>query len=223
MAEVQKKRRFAPHYAKRCVMLVVGLIIMSAGVAFSIHGNLGTSPISSLPYTLSVIIPSLSVGTATICMHVVLILLQIAILRKNYDPFQLLQLAVAFIFGYLTDFFDWALGDIYPETYWMRWIFCIIGIVLVATGVAFEVTSKTVPLAGEGFVLAVCQVTPIKFSTMKVIFDVSLVVIAVILGLIFTGSLQGVREGTIAAAICVGLLSKQVMKPLKLIERKYLL
>ena len=91
---------------------------MAAGVAFSVHANLGTSPISSLPYTLSVLVEPLTIGTATICMHVVLILLQILVLRKNYDPFQLVQLPVAIIFGYLTDFFNWLFSGINPTVYW---------------------------------------------------------------------------------------------------------
>lgn len=220
---MKKERKFPPHFIKRCFVLVIGLCVMAAGVAFSIHGNLGTSPISSLPYTLSVIVGPLSVGTATICMHGVLVLLQILILRKKYDPFQLIQLPVAIVFGYLTDFFNWLLNGLSYSAYWQQWIFCLIGICLVATGVALEVMSKVTVLAGEGFDLAVCQVTRIKFANMKIIFDVSLVVIACILGLIFTGQLQGVREGTVAAALLVGLLTKQIAKPLRKFEERFLL
>lgn len=220
---MKKERRFPPHFIRRCFVLVLGLFVMAAGVAFSIHANLGTSPISSLPYTLSVIVGPLTVGTATICMHAALILLQMIILRKKYDPFQLIQLPVAIIFGYLTDFFDWVLDSLSYTAYWQQWIYCVIGICLVAAGVALEVVSRVTVLAGEGFALAVCQVAPIKFGNMKIIFDVSLVVIACALGLIFTGQLQGVREGTVAAAVCVGLLVKQISKPLKVLEEKYLL
>ena len=68
-------------------------------------------------------------------------------------------------------------------------------------------------LAGEGVVLAICKVLPkVKFGYMKVGFDVTLVVIACILSIVFTGRLQGVREGTIAAALLVGLIAKQLGK-----------
>ena len=92
---------------KRYLLLLVGLSIMAFGVAFSIKASLGTSPISSVPYVVSLFTP-LTVGTATITMHCVFILLQILILRKNYHPIQLMQLPVAFFFGYLTDFGVWA-------------------------------------------------------------------------------------------------------------------
>lgn len=197
---------------KRYLLLLIGLSIMAFGVAFSIKASLGTSPISSVPYVVSLFTP-LTVGTATITMHCVFILLQILILRKNYHPIQLMQLPVAFFFGYLTDFGVWAVQGITCNTYWQQWIVCLIGILLVAVGVSFEVKAGVVVLAGEGVVLAICKVLPkVKFGYMKVGFDVTLVVIACILSIVFTGRLQGVREGTVAAALLVGLIAKQLGK-----------
>ena len=185
---------------------------MAFGVAFSIKASLGTSPISSVPYVVSLFAP-LTVGTATIVMHCVFILLQILILRRNYHPIQLMQLPVAVFFGYLTDFGVWAVRGIHCSTYWQQWIVCLIGILLVAAGVSLEVKAGVVVLAGEGVVLAICKVLPkIKFGYMKVGFDVTLVVIACILSFTFTGHLQGVREGTVAAALLVGLIAKQIGK-----------
>ena len=199
---------------KRYLLLLVGLSIMAFGVAFSIKASLGTSPISSVPYVVSLFTP-LTVGTATITMHCVFILLQILILRKNYHPIQLMQLPVAFFFGYLTDFGVWAVQGITCNTYWQQWIVCLIGILLVAVGVSFEVKAGVVVLAGEGVVLAICKVLPkVKFGYMKVGFDVTLVVIACVLSIVFTGHLQGVREGTVAAALLVGLIAKQLGKQL---------
>lgn len=200
------------YIAKRYLLLLVGLSIMAFGVAFSIKASLGTSPISSVPYVVSLFAP-LTVGTATIVMHCVFILLQILILRRNYHPIQLMQLPVAVFFGYLTDFGVWAVRGIHCSTYWQQWIVCLIGILLVAAGVSLEVKAGVVVLAGEGVVLAICKVLPkIKFGYMKVGFDVTLVVIACILSFTFTGHLQGVREGTVAAALLVGLIAKQIGK-----------
>lgn len=197
---------------KRYLLLLVGLSIMAFGVAFSIKASLGTSPISSVPYVVSLFTP-LTVGTATITMHCVFILLQILILRKNYHPIQLMRLPVAFFFGYLTDFGVWVVQGITCNTYWRQWIVCLIGILLVAVGVSFEVKAGVVVLAGEGVVLAICKVLPkVKFGYMKVGFDVTLVVIACVLSIVFTGRLQGVREGTVAAALLVGLIAKQLGK-----------
>lgn len=206
---------------KRCLLLVAGLLIMAFGVAFSIQAGLGTSPISSLPYVLSLFAP-LTVGTATIALHVTLILLQILVLRRRYDPVQLLQLPVALVFGALTDFSVWVLQALTPTTYLMQWMFCVVGILLVGIGVSFEVTANVVTLAGEGMVLALCKVFPLKFSNTKVGFDVTLVVLSSILSLLFLGHLAGVREGTVAAAIFVGLTVKQVNRPMQAFARRHL-
>ena len=198
---------------RRYLLLLAGLAIMAFGVAFSIKASLGTSPISSVPYVVSLFTP-LTVGTATIIMHCVFILLQIMILRKKYHPIQLMQLPVAFFFGYLTDFGVWAVQGITCDHYLQQWMVCLIGIFLVAVGVSLEVKAGVVVLAGEGVVLAICKVLPVKFGYMKVGFDVTLVAIACVLSFVFTGRLQGVREGPVAAALLVGLIAKQLGKML---------
>ena len=83
---------------------------------------------------------------------------------------------------------------------------------MVALGVSVEVMANLVTAAGEGIVLAICQVAPVKFSNMKVAFDVTLVCLSIALSFIFLGHLDGVREGTIAAAVFVGLITKQTNK-----------
>ena len=210
----QQEVKFDKDFFRRCCWLVVGLFVMAFGVALSIKAGIGTTPISSLPYVVSLFTP-LSVGMITICMHVFFILLQILILRKDYKPFQLIQFPIAVIFGFLTDFALWVFSWVEPSNYIEQWIVCIIGIIVVGIGVTIEVKSNVTVLAGEGVSLAVCQKTKLKFSTMKIIFDVSLVVTACILSLIFLHGIQGVREGTVVAALCVGLVVKGVNKLLE--------
>lgn len=198
-------------YVGKYAALCIGLWIMAIGVGFSIKADLGTSPISSVPYVVSLISP-LSVGTATIAMHCVFILLQILILRKRYQPIQLLQLPVAFLFGAMTDLALWLLRGLRCSGYWMQWVFCIVGIFLVAVGVGAEVLANVVTLAGEGLVLAICKAFPVRFGTMKVGFDCTLVLTAVLIGFAAKGRLLGAREGTVAAAIFVGLISKRLIR-----------
>lgn len=209
------------HLLRRYLLLAAGLFIMAFGVAFSIRAGLGTSPISSLPYVLSLITP-FTVGTATIALHVTLILLQILLLRRRYDPIQLMQLPVALVFGMLTDFSVWALQVSSPPPTpgggcCASWASCWWG-----WGSASRSPRAWSPLAGEGMVLAVCKVFPIPFARAKVGFDVTLVVLASALSLMFLGYLAGVREGTLAAALCVGLTARQVSRPMRTFARAYL-
>ena len=197
--------------------MCLGLTIMAFGVAFPIKAALGTSPITSVPYVTSTI-SGLSVGTTTIIMNFMFVLIQIAILRKKYDWFQLLQFPAAIVFGTMIDVAEYVLKPVAFSNYFEQWLLCVIGIFLVALGVSVEVMANLVTTAGEGIVLAICQVAPVKFSNMKVTFDVTLVCISIALSFIFLGHLDGVREGTIAAAVFVGLITKQTNKLMKKVE-----
>ena len=90
------------HPVRRLALLCAGLVIMAFGVAFSIKAALGTSPISSVPY-VTARISGLSVGTTTIIMNFLFVLIQIAILRRQYEWFQLLQFPAAVLFGVMID------------------------------------------------------------------------------------------------------------------------
>lgn len=211
------KQHSFDHLAKRIIFLCLGLTIMAFGVAFSIKAALGTSPISSVPYVTSTI-SGLSVGTTTIIMNFMFVLIQIAILRKKYDWFQLLQFPAAIVFGTMIDVAEYVLKPVEFSNYFEQWLLCVVGVFLVALGVSVEVMANLVTTAGEGIVLAICQVAPVKFSNMKVTFDVTLVCISIALSFIFLGHLDGVREGTIAAAVFVGLITKQTNKLMKKVE-----
>ena len=211
------KQHSFDHLAKRIIFLCLGLTIMAFGVAFSIKAALGTSPISSVPYVTSTI-SGLSVGTTTIIMNFMFVLIQIAILRKKYDWFQLLQFPAAIVFGTMIDVAEYLLKPVEFSNYLEQWLLCVVGVFLVALGVSVEVMANLVTTAGEGIVLAICQVVPVKFSNMKVAFDVTLVCISIALSFIFLGHLDGVREGTIAAAVFVGLITKQTNKLMEKVE-----
>lgn len=199
---------------KRFIFLFVGLVIMSFGVGFSVKAGLGTSPISSVPYALSCFTPY-TIGMASLIMHAVMISTQILLLRKKYELLQLLQIPVAVLFAYLTDGAMKVLAPIAPESYVGQWILCLMGIILVGIGVSFEIVADVAPLAGEGTILAICRVFPIQFANMKIAFDVSLVITAALLSYIFVGHIEGVREGTLAAALCVGTVVRFFMGTLK--------
>lgn len=205
------------HPVRRIAFLCFGLMIMAFGVAFSIKGALGTSPISSVPYVTAKI-SGLSVGTTTIIMNFVFVLIQTAILRSQYDWLQLLQFPAAIVFGTMIDVAGYVLQAIAFSNYVQQWLLCIAGIFLIALGISLEVTANLVTTAGEGIVLAICRVVPVKFSNMKIIFDVTLVCISIVLSFVFLGHLDGVREGTVAAAIFVGLITKQTNRLMNRIE-----
>ena len=99
---MEKRKRSKAEWIRRYVSFVFILFVIAFGTSLSIRANLGSSPISAPPYVLS-LIPGMPItmGQIVICMHVVFILTQILLLRRNYELRQLSQILVSFLFGFL--------------------------------------------------------------------------------------------------------------------------
>ena len=115
--------------AKRYVLFIISLFFSALGVAFTKHGELGVSPISSVANVLSCTKGGFSLGVWLIIWNCVLILGQIIILRKKFQLIQLLQIPLSFLFGYFTDFGLWLVDFIPAESYIMRLVMVVVGIV----------------------------------------------------------------------------------------------
>lgn len=205
----------------RIAIFAIGIMIMAFGVAFSIKADLGISPISSLPYVTSVISRQ-SVGTTTIIINMLMIAIQFAVLRGRSDAFMLLQIPATLVFGIMIDFASFAIDGISSSSYLGQWGFALISIVLLGTGISLEMLSRITTTAGEGLVKSISMIVPIRFSTLKVLFDVSLVALSSLISLIGIGRIIGIREGTAAAMILVGTTVKILKKPLSPIGKAVL-
>ena len=192
---------------KRYLIFTIGLFVSSFGVAVITKAELGTSPISSIPYVLSLYYP-LTLGEFTIIFSLLLIAAQLLILRRRFRPEYLLQLPVSVAFGYFIDLSMLILGGLSPEIYAVKVAVLLLGCIVLGAGVYMEVLADVVMLPGESFVRAVVQTLKKEFGTMKVTFDVSMTIIAAVLSFVFMSHLSGVREGTIIAALSVGAVAK---------------
>ena len=192
---------------KRYIVFLIGLFINSLGVSLITKADLGTSPISSIPYVLSLNFP-FTLGQFTIAFSLLLILIQLVILRRNFKAEHLLQIPISILFGYFIDLTMVILFFVDPQTYLSSVIHLLIGCVILGFGVYTEVLADVAMLPGESFVRAVSSTWKTEFGSTKVAFDVSLTVIAAVLSLIFSHRLDGVREGTIIAALLVGFIAR---------------
>ena len=187
------------------------------GVSLITKANLGTSPISSIPYVLSLNFP-FTLGNFTIFFSIFLIVLQLIILRKNFKLEHILQIPVSIIFGYFIDFAMILLSWVNPEEYLMKIVYLLIGCLILGVGVYMEVLADVVMLPGESFVRAIVLTWKTNFGTTKICFDVSMLVIAAVLSFVFAGRLAGVREGTVIAALLVGFIARLIGKKLAFLK-----
>lgn len=189
-------------------------------MAFTKRGDLGVSPISSTANVISIKFDFWTMGTWLIVWNCILILAQILLLRRNFKIYQLLQIPLSFLFGWFTDFGMWLVSFIPVPNYAVRFSLLLAGIVILAFGISLSVIANVIMNSGEALVKAISDTVNKEFGHVKVVFDISCVLTAVILSLIlFGGRIVGAREGTIISAIFTGLvvkfISKRIRKPLE--------
>lgn len=204
---------------KRYGLFLIGLFFSGIGVAVTKHGELGVSPISSVANVLSLKCTFFTMGSWLIVWNCILILGQIVILRKEFKAIQLLQIPISFLFGYFTDFGMWCVSGIPIESYGVRLLLVVSGTVLLGFGIALTVVANVIMNSGEAFVKAVSDKLNQNFGNVKIGFDVSCVLLSIVLSMcFFGGSVMGTREGTIITALCTGLVvkffTKYTKKPL---------
>lgn len=188
----------------RTLIYFIGLFIMTIGIAISVKSNLGVSPVSSIPYTMTCVW-GIEMGKATILFHVVLVIIQILLLRKKFRPINFLQVFVGIIFGYFTTFCNYMVAFLpTPDNLVIRVLMVLSSTIFVAVGIFLYLPANLIPLAGEGAMQAVSDITGIEFSKVKIGFDCTMVVISTITCIIAIKTLGSVGAGTIIAAILVG-------------------
>ncbi|MHC1721846.1 MAG: YitT family protein [Aminipila sp.] len=203
---------------KRYILFILGLFVNALGVSLITKANLGTSPISSIPYTLSMGFP-LTMGQFTFILNLVLIIGQIIFLRKDFQKVQLIQIPISVLFGYFIDLTMSLLSVFSPTNYIIKITSLLVGCVILALGVSIEVIADVVMLSGEAFVKAISTKLKKEFGTTKICFDTTLTICACIISLIMFRKVAGVREGTVIAAFIVGLIAKFFNKHLACIEQ----
>ena len=203
---------------KRYIFLLAGLFVNGLGVSFITKAGLGTSPITSIPYTLSLGFTP-TVGMFTLVFNIFLVILQVILLRRNFQLQNLLQLPIIALFSFFIDLTMSLLGFMQPETYAMKVVSLIVGCLILGFGVFMEMVANVAMLPGEATVRAVSDVFSTDFGKTKIAFDSSMTVIAAILSFIMFGHLDGVREGTIVAAILVGFIARLFKKYIGGIEK----
>ena len=192
---------------KKYLVFVFGLYFLAAGIVLIIHSALGTTPISSVNYVLSLNSP-LSLGTCTFIVNVLLILGQFWLIRgtkSRQDQITiLLQIPFSFIFSTFIDFNMSLAEDLHPSNYITSIALLLLGCLIQSIGVVLEIKPQVAMMSAEGFVNYAARRYNKEFGKFKVIFDFTLVTVAVILSLIFTQRIEGVREGSLIAACITG-------------------
>lgn len=208
-----KPQRKLSEIIVRLIVLLLGLFILAQGIAFTILANLGTDAITSPALVAHLVLGDVeggagysfcTVGRMLICVHILLVLMQIALLRSKYKPIQLLQVVMGLILGSLLDV-CLSYTTLLPAPNYAGSIgYTLLGCLICAFGIFTFVKADMIPLSAEGFCLALSSTFNWRFSRVKVAVDCTLLLTAVLCSLIFLGEIAGVREGSVICAVCTG-------------------
>lgn len=204
------------NFFTRYAISTLGLVVVALGVGLSIKSNLGIAPLSCIPTVLALKFQHISIGTFTWGFNLLFIVVQAFILKKEFSWKHVLQVLPILVFGYLIDGAVWLFDALEaPATnYWMQILLCLGAVVLTAVGIRLEVVGQGWILPADNCLHILTERTKIKFGTIKVIMDVTLVAITMVLALVFFGLFTGngetvvIREGTLIQAILTGLCMK---------------
>ena len=193
----------------RYMLFLMGLFIASMGVAFSTKAGLGTSPVASVPYSVSLVCKIFTLGGWLNLLSVLQITVQVMLLGKKCKPVEIIiQTVLAFSYGYMTDFSCWLIRGIEGDTYMQQFIYMLLGCIILAFGIWIQLKGAVAMLPGEAMNRTISMVTGKKYENVKIFFDVFYISVAAIICLVFIGRLEGVREGSIFAAFAVGNIIK---------------
>ena len=189
-------------------MFVAALFVMSLGIALVTRGNLGTTPISSLPLVSSYA-SNLTFGETTFLINLLFVVAQWLLLRRSINKVLLLaQIPITLAYSYFIDTAMKFTEFLSSDVYWKCLAVSMLGNVVLGLGVALEVFSGAAALPGEGLVLAVSTVLHKPFSSVKIANDVILVLLVLLLSYCVFHGIRGLREGTVISALCVGVCVK---------------
>ena len=190
-------------------LFIIGLFIAALGVAFSTKAGLGTSPVASVPYSVSLMSPLLSFGGWLNLWSVIQISIQVLLLRRNCKPVEIaIQTVLAFAYGYMTNFSVSLIRGLTVDTYPRQFACMIFSCFILGFGIWLQFKGGVAMLPGEAMNRAIGFVTGKKYENIKILFDVLYIAVSVVIGLVFLGGFKGVREGSIIAAVLIGNIIK---------------
>lgn len=199
---------------KKILTFLLGVMISGLGVALSTQAGLGATPISSVPWVLTNL-SSLSYGTLTLIVNILLVLAQIAILRRRFQYFQLMQIPITALFGACIDLGMWLSKPLITTIWPLQVLTLVVGAAVLAFGIILQVRSNFLCIPGDALVKVINQEFGPPLSKIKITLDGTLVLVAISISFIFLGRLEGVREGTLMSVFLVGTFIGLIGKLLK--------
>ena len=187
--------------AKRIIIYCIGIVILACGITMNTKTGLGVSPVISVPYNITQVL-GLPLGLPVFVYYAFLIFLQYVLLPKEFSFTKFLQIICAFLTSACVQVFDIILPS--PDAWVLRIPMLIIAILLTGLGMCITVGMDLVPNPADGLASVIGKIMGKDMALGKNILDAVSIIVAIIIGLVFRGSLMGIGIGTVVAVIFTG-------------------
>lgn len=186
----------------RMAMYLAGVVILALGMVVQTESGLGVASLTCFAQVIADILGT-SLGsmiTATYCTYIAA---QALILRRQFQPRILLEVFFSAVIGIFTDFFM-AVMPIHPEGLPAQVATMVFSLVLISFGVSLVVNMGVVPNAPDGLVQVISEKLRRRFGDVKVVFDTSHVVVALVLSWTVLHTIDAFGVTTVIAALFLG-------------------
>ncbi|MDR2717445.1 MAG: DUF6198 family protein [Treponema sp.] len=208
-----KEKFLNPLFIRRAALCLLGNFVLAFGVAMAVKADMGITPVNSIAFVLSKVL-SVDHGLMTGAVYACYVLIQLAILRKEFRINNLLQAGAALMFGWFVFLCNHVLAFPVPQLYPVRVLFLLAGISIIGLGIMLYLRADILPQPAEGLILAIEKKTGWKLHNIKVAFDTLVVVTAAVISFITIKKIVGIREGTLISMIgigkCMGFFTKHL-------------
>ncbi len=191
------------NYLKRFLVLIISIMITSLGTILIIKGNLGTSSIASITYLFTLRF-DISLGISMLIINILFILAQRILLKDKFNSINYFQIITSIVCSVFIDILMNIFQFLVPTVFWSKLVVLICGCFVMALGMNLQLVANLIMLPAEGVVYAISSVLNKRFGTVRIAFDVTLVLSSVVLSLILFGKILTVGIGTLISAYLIG-------------------
>lgn len=205
-------------YFFRFFEMILGVVVTSLGLSFMFKSGLGQTSVTAFTQNIS-FVTGIKSGTLIILFNMSCVLIQILILKQEFQKIQFLQLIVAWLQGQVVNMICYQIpffSELVIHDYWVQWVWMLVGIGFASYGVAMLMNANLVKHPFEELCMILSKKLNVEFSTLRVRSDILFMLLSVMIIFLFKLDFSTLREGT---WVCMILLGKSMRVTFKIANK----
>ena len=200
---------------KNAAFQILLLLFLTCGTAFSqtlaLKANIGVCACWDAVGLNVYEICGLKVGTLSMILHILCVLVQLAIQRREFQVRKIFQIPYVVVFGMFLNFFYYDMLTFELHSYGMKLLFVILAYIGLGLFLGPLLLLNLVTIPSEAMCIVISGKYEIVYAKVRISLDALCIIVSLILSVSGGVSIK-VREGTIIGMLMLGPLEKLSMK-----------